>query len=108
MSNFSKWRDRKKVKTAVISQRKRVRLRQGRLAERLGLQQSLISRLESGRRGIEVCEFFELAGAIGFDPHAELRRLFGGGVGTPIVEVRRTVGVPDWPIMRPLSINWEK
>jgi transcriptional regulator with XRE-family HTH domain len=70
-----------KVVDLLIAERKRAGLQQGELAKRLKLQQSFVSRLESGQRRIEVCEFFIFAQAIGFDPHAALRRIMPGGGG---------------------------
>jgi transcriptional regulator with XRE-family HTH domain len=70
---------RAKVVDLLIAERERAGLKQGELAKRLKLQQSFVSRLESGQRRIEVCEFFIFAQAIGFDPHAALRRIMPGG-----------------------------
>jgi len=54
------------------------RLLQGEIARRLGEHQSLISRIESGQRRIDLIEFFVLADAIGFDPVGALRKLQSG------------------------------
>jgi len=61
----------------IVNERKRLGLQQAEIAQRLGQHQSFISRLESGARRIEVCEFFLVARAIGFDPHAALVQLMG-------------------------------
>ena len=68
-----------KIVDLLIAERERAGLKQGELAKLLKLQQSFVSRLESGQRRIEVCEFFIFAQAIGFDPHAALRRIMPGG-----------------------------
>jgi len=39
------------------------------MARRLRCQQSLVARLESGQRRIDVVEFIVLSRAIGFDPY---------------------------------------
>jgi transcriptional regulator with XRE-family HTH domain len=67
-----------KVVDLLIAERKRAGLKQGELAKRLKLQQSFVSRLESGQRRIDICEFFMFAQTIGFDPHAALRRIMLG------------------------------
>lgn len=41
---------------------------QADVAARLGVYQSLIARLESGERRVDVVEFLELAEILGFDP----------------------------------------
>jgi len=68
-----------KIVDLLIAERERAGLKQGDLAKRLKLQQSFVSRLESGQRRVSVCEFFVFARAIGFDPHAALRRIMRGG-----------------------------
>jgi transcriptional regulator with XRE-family HTH domain len=55
--------------------RKSRRLRQ-ELARRLGVTHSWISRVESGARQLDVVEFMQIAGAIGFDPIQMLRRVW--------------------------------
>jgi transcriptional regulator with XRE-family HTH domain len=66
-----------KVVDLLIAERERAGLKQGELAKRLKLQQSFVSRLESGQRRVSVCEFFVFAQAIGFDPIAALRQIYG-------------------------------
>jgi transcriptional regulator with XRE-family HTH domain len=62
----------------LVEERKARKLRQQDLAHRLHQHQSFISRLESGARPIDVCEFLNLAKAIGFDPSVALKRIQNG------------------------------
>lgn len=67
--------------------RKRARLTQQELAERLGEHQSFVSRFESGDRRLDVVEYLEVARAIGIEPSAHLRQfekseLRGSKLGT--------------------------
>ncbi|WP_037500300.1 helix-turn-helix domain-containing protein [Sphingomonas jaspsi] len=56
------------VVDALVSARKAAGLRQEDLASKLGKNQSLISRIESGQRRLDVVEFYAVATAIGADP----------------------------------------
>ena len=62
----------------LVEERKARKIRQQDLAYKLHQHQSLISRLESGARSIDVCEFLNLAEAIGFDPSVALKRIQNG------------------------------
>ena len=53
---------------ALVDARKNAGLGQDDLADRLKCHQSLVARLESGERRIDVVELVVLARAIGFDP----------------------------------------
>ena len=53
---------------ALVDARKRAGLGQDDLADRLKCHQSLVARIESGERRIDVVELVVLARAIGFDP----------------------------------------
>jgi transcriptional regulator with XRE-family HTH domain len=59
----------------LIAERKKAKLRQEDLAQKLGRDQTWVARLEKGKRRIDVSEFFTLADAIGFDPIRALRRV---------------------------------
>ena len=48
---------------------------QAQLAERLGEYQSFVARLESGQRRVDVVEFIELGGILGFDPEAAIKSI---------------------------------
>ena len=52
----------------LVSARKKAGLRQEDLAAKLGKTQSLISRIESGQRRIDLIEFYAIATAINADP----------------------------------------
>ena len=53
---------------ALVDARKSAGLGQDDLADRLKCHQSLVARIESGERQIDVVELVVLARAIGFDP----------------------------------------
>ncbi len=53
---------------ALVDARKSAGLGQDDLADRLKCHQSLVARIESGERRIDVVELVVLARAIGFDP----------------------------------------
>jgi transcriptional regulator with XRE-family HTH domain len=59
----------------LVDERKARNIRQQGLARRMRQHQSWVSRLESGQRRVDVCEFIELAEAIGFDASAALRKI---------------------------------
>ena len=67
----------KRLVNYIIAERKRRNIQQQKLARRLRQHQSWVSRLESGQRRIDVCEFLDLAEAIGFDPYMALRKIQG-------------------------------
>ena len=53
---------------ALVDARKNAGLGQDDLADRLKCHQSLVARIESGQRRVDVVELVVLARAIGFDP----------------------------------------
>ncbi len=57
----------------LVARRKKAGLTQAALGERLGWTQSIIAKIESGERRLDVVEFFTLAGAVGFDPIKALK-----------------------------------
>ena len=59
----------------LIKRREKAGLTQAALAERLDVYQSLVARLESGQRRVDVVEFIELAEILGFDPGKALKRI---------------------------------
>lgn len=60
---------------ALVDARKGAGLSQANLARKLRCQQSLIARIESGERRVDVVEFVILTRAIGADPTEILRNL---------------------------------
>lgn len=74
--------------SSLIEARRALRLTQGDLARRLGVQQQCISRIENGQRKVTVVEYLELADALSIDPVALLDRLRASGrfveVGEPV------------------------
>jgi transcriptional regulator with XRE-family HTH domain len=60
----------------LIHEREKRKLRQRDVATRLGEYQSLIGKIESGQRRIDVCEFLKIAKAIGFKPGPAISKLF--------------------------------
>jgi transcriptional regulator with XRE-family HTH domain len=78
MSEITWANDRRKQLAQLLTEEREARkLRQWDLARRLYQHQSLIARIESGQRRIDVCEFLHLAEAIGFDPIAALNKIRG-------------------------------
>lgn len=57
----------------LVEKRAAAGLTQEDLAARLGVYQSLVARLESGQRRIDVVEWLDLAEILGFDPAEALR-----------------------------------
>jgi transcriptional regulator with XRE-family HTH domain len=56
------------VVEVLVAARKAAGLRQVELAERIGKDQTYISRIEQGQRRVDVLEFYALAKAFGVDP----------------------------------------
>ena len=52
----------------LVAKREAARMTQAELASRLGEYQSLVARLESGQRRVDVVEFLHLAETLRFDP----------------------------------------
>jgi transcriptional regulator with XRE-family HTH domain len=73
----------------LVAERKARNLPQEELARRLGQHQSMIARIESGKRRIDVVEFLALAEAIGFDPTNILRQVQAVGGERRLGRVRR-------------------
>jgi transcriptional regulator with XRE-family HTH domain len=55
--------------------RKEQGLTQSQLAKRLGRPQSLIAKIESGERKLDVCQFLDYVEAIGTDPVTLIQEL---------------------------------
>jgi len=59
----------------LVQARRDAGITQVALAKKLGRPQSYVSKFELGERRLDVVEFLEVAGAIGCDPFAILKRL---------------------------------
>ncbi len=62
---------------SLIEARKTKKLTQVDLAKKLKRPQSFVSKYERGERRLDVVEFFEVARALGIDPIAFLKQLYG-------------------------------
>ncbi|MEP1327089.1 helix-turn-helix transcriptional regulator [Pseudophaeobacter sp.] len=65
----------KALVTFIKMKRKEAGLNQVDVAKRLKVQQSLVARVESGQRRIDVVEFIQLADILDFDPSEAIRDL---------------------------------
>lgn len=52
----------------IVQKRRAAGLSQQALAERLGWQQSIVAKIETVQRRMDVVEFLQIASALGFDP----------------------------------------
>lgn len=59
----------------IIQKRREAGLKQTELAEQMKVYQSLIARLESGQRRIDVVELIQLSEVLGFEPDLAVREL---------------------------------
>jgi transcriptional regulator with XRE-family HTH domain len=79
----------KRLIELLVAERKAHNLPQEKVARRLGQHQSMIARIESGKRRIDLVEFLALAEAIGFDPTNLLRQIQAVGGERRLGHVRR-------------------
>ncbi len=63
------------LRAFLVEKRKKAGLTQTAVAKSLGRHQSFVATVESGQRRIDVIELLDFAEAIGFDPHAAIRKL---------------------------------
>ena len=61
--------------SAVVALRKKAGLTQRELAERLGREQNLVARIETGGRRLDLVELLQICQACGVDPATEASRL---------------------------------
>lgn len=59
----------------LIEKRRAAGLTQADLATRMKVYQSMVARIESGERRVDVIEFIKLGELLGFDPSDAIRRL---------------------------------
>lgn len=68
---MQRWLDREEYRRlgrALADARAKAGLSQYELADRMGVHQTLITKVEVGRRRLDVIEFLELMRALGLDP----------------------------------------
>jgi Helix-turn-helix len=65
----------RKMRDLLRERRKAAGLTQTVVAERLGKPPSYVAKYEGGDRRLDILEFLDVAGAIGFDPCAFIRAL---------------------------------
>lgn len=63
------------LRQLLLERRQRAKLSQRELAAKLGWNQRTISNIESGSKRVSVVELIELAGVLGFDAAAAVRRV---------------------------------
>lgn len=64
--------------TALASTRREAGVTQYELADRLGVDQSYVSKYESGRRRIDVIEFIRIVAALDADPNVLIASVWPG------------------------------
>jgi transcriptional regulator with XRE-family HTH domain len=65
----------RKLRDLLVAKRKAAGPTQTVLAERLGKPPSYVAKYELGERRLDVLEYLDVAGAIGFDPCEVIRSL---------------------------------
>jgi len=63
------------MRELLKARRKAAGLTQTAVAKKLGKPPSYVAKYELGDRRLDMLEFLDVAGAIGFDPHAFMRAL---------------------------------
>ena len=66
-----------RFRLSLVEARQAKDITQVELAKKLKRPQSFVSKYERGERRLDVIEFFEVARAVGIDPIALLKSLFG-------------------------------
>ncbi len=57
------------------AERKKAKLSPALVADKLGVNQTYVSKYEKGERRLDLIEFLEIAEAVGFDPLDFIKRL---------------------------------
>ena len=57
------------------AEREKAKLSQALVADKLGVNQTYVSKYEKGERRLDLIEFLEIAEAVGFDPLDFIKRL---------------------------------
>ena len=63
------------IRERLLSERNKAGLSQRVLAEKLGVNQTYVSKYELGERRLDLAEFLDVAEAIGFDPVVFIKNL---------------------------------
>jgi hypothetical protein len=63
------------LRAFLVEKRKKAGLTQAEVAKSLRRHQSFVATVERGQRRIDVVELLDFAAAIGFDPHAAIRKI---------------------------------
>jgi transcriptional regulator with XRE-family HTH domain len=72
------------LRQMLKERRFRAKLTQRQLADKLGWDQTAISKIESGGKRVSVVELIEFAKALDFDPAAAVRRVARRAAGEPM------------------------
>lgn len=64
-----------KMREMLKAEREKARLSQALVADKLGVNQTYVSKYEKGERRLDLIEFLEIAEAVGFDPLDFIKRL---------------------------------
>ena len=64
-----------KLRELLVAARKKAKLTQAEVAERLGRPQSFVAKYEGGERRLDVIEFMLVASVLGADPAKLMRKL---------------------------------
>ena len=91
----------REVADAITGLRARFRLTQTQLAERVGTQQSVIARLESGKHPVEVKMLYRIADALGVSWHPTF--VFPDVVTDAASEEEATTEAPAVPVAAGLT-----
>ncbi len=65
----------RRLRELLVAARKKQKLSQDALADKLGKVQTFVSKYERGERRLDVVEFLDVAEALGVDPHKAIRQL---------------------------------
>ena len=63
------------MREMLKAEREKARLSQALVADKLGVNQTYVSKYEKGERRLDLIEFLEIAEAVGFDPLDFIKRL---------------------------------
>ncbi len=64
-----------KMREMLKAEREKAKLSPALVADKLGVNQTYVSKYEKGERRLDLIEFLEIAEAVGFDPLDFIKRL---------------------------------